>query len=45
MTATPQSAAGGVGDPPATAPKLQPFALEDAPALIEAVFLAQKVSF
>ena len=28
-----------------SAPKLRPFALKDAPALIEAVFPAQKVSF
>ena len=30
---------------PATGAALQPFALKDAPALIEAVFPAQKVSF
>ena len=28
-----------------TAPRIEPFALKDAPALIEAVFPAQKVSF
>lgn len=28
-----------------TAPRIEPFALADAPALIEAVFPAQKVSF
>jgi putative DNA methylase len=31
-------------DPPAS-PNLEPFALKDAPALVEAVFPAQKVSF
>jgi putative DNA methylase len=40
-----QSASSGVANQPAAAPKLQPFALKDAPALIEAVFPAQKVSF
>jgi len=34
-----------VGNPSAAAARLQPFALRDAPALIEAVFPAQKVSF
>jgi putative DNA methylase len=40
-----QSVSSGVANQPAAAPKLQPFALKDAPALIEAVFPAQKVSF
>jgi hypothetical protein len=31
--------------PDLATPSLRPFAIEDAPALIEAVFQAQKVSF
>jgi len=45
MTEIQQGPSARGDDPPATAPKLQPFALKDAPALIEAVFPAQKVSF
>lgn len=45
MTAILQSAPMEVGNQPAAAPKLKPFALRDAPALIESVFPAQRVSF
>jgi hypothetical protein len=40
-----ESAASAVDATCPRSPKLHPFALKDAPALIEAVFPAQKVSF
>jgi len=41
----PNDVSGRIGRDSPASPKLQPFALKDAPALIEAVFPAQKVSF